>query len=364
MIYMMKYRGKEYTRREVERRIGNIAQLGGTRHYELTEGQSKGVKAVDCKTGNGFDFTVLPDRGMDISLASFQGANLVHLTANGEVNSSYYNPAGLEWLNNFFAGLLTTCGLTYFGPPGKDGDDDLGLHGRITNIPAKRFNDLSGWEGDEYVIELQGIVEESMLFGDKMRLERTISSKIGSNSLKITDKVTNFGFKESPFCILYHINPGFPLLDDGTELIISSKTVFPYDEKSADYVEEACKFTSPQPGFVEENFLHEMVADDDGYAYAAVVNQKQNDGLGLYLKFKTDSLPYLSEWKMMGEGDYVVGIEPVNVKLGNRAELRDVGILPMLAPGEEKTMEVEIGVLNGNEEIEKFQAIAKTLKSE
>jgi hypothetical protein len=351
----MCYTNNQYSRRELERRIGNVAQLGGTRHYELREGKSKGVHAVDCRTGTGFDFTVLPGRGMDISLASYQGKNLVYLTANGEVHSAFYNPMESEWLNGFFGGLLTTCGLTYFGPPGTDGGEQLGLHGRVSNTPAIRMNDLSGWVEDQYIIKLQGIVEESQLFGDKLRLERTITSKIGSKSLKICDKVSNFGFKESPFCILYHINPGFPLLDEGTELIVSSRKMLPYDEYSAENCDDAYRLTAPQANFKEENFLHLMAADKDGYGYAAMINRELEDGIGLYLKFKADALPYFSEWKMMGEGDYVVGIEPSNVKLENRGILRRSGTLPMLAPGESKVMEIEIGILDGCEKIESFQ---------
>lgn len=355
--------GNKLTATELKRRIGNMSQLGGTRHYELTEGSAKGVRAVDCRTGTGFDFTVLPDRGMDISLASYQGMNLVYLSPTGEVNPAFYNCIDSEWLRSFFAGLLTTCGLTYFGPPGKDGEDDLGLHGRIANIPAKQVCDLSGWHGDDYVIRITGTIDEAFLFGDKIRLERTISSKLGGRSLQITDIVTNTGFRETPFNILYHINTGFPLLDEGAELIISSRKVTPYCDKSAQNIADACRFTSPHSGFTEENFLHEMAGDADGYGYSALVNRNLNDGLGLYVKFNLDALPLLSEWKMMGEGDYVVAIEPVNTKLDNRAVLRQEGKLPMLQPGESRKMNVEIGILDGKAEIGTFHRKVETLKN-
>jgi len=45
------------------------------------------------------------------------------------------------------------------------------------------------------------------------------------------------------------------------------------------------------------------------------------------------------------DGDYVVGVEPANTKCLNRAALRREGRLPMLAPGEGRTIEVEFGVL-------------------
>ena len=130
--------GIEMSRADVERRVGNLSQLGSLRRYRLEEGSSRGVAAVDFANCSGFDFTILPDRALDISRASYKGASLVYHTISGEAHPSYYDPAGSEWLRNFFGGLLTTCGLTYFGHPGRDGDEELGLHGRVSNIPARR----------------------------------------------------------------------------------------------------------------------------------------------------------------------------------------------------------------------------------
>jgi hypothetical protein len=152
----MKIGNKTYGKAELQKRIGNLGQIGGVRHYELLEGSNKGTRAIDVNTGSGFNFTILPDRGMDISRASYKGMNLVYQTPNGEVNPAFYQSQGSEWLRTFFAGLLTTCGLTYLGPPGKDGDDDLGLHGRYSASPARQVCDLSHWEKDEYRIELSG----------------------------------------------------------------------------------------------------------------------------------------------------------------------------------------------------------------
>jgi hypothetical protein len=115
------------------------------------------------------------------------------------------------------------------------------------------------------------------------------------------------------------------------------------------------------------DYLHTMAADDDGRAWAALVNrglQPQGGpaGLGLYLGFRADTLPYLNEWKMLAEGDYVVGVEPANTKVLNRAVLRREGRLPMLQPGEAREMEVELGVLEGPQEIESFAARCRAIR--
>ncbi len=358
----MRIAGREYTRREAERHIGNMRQLGGVRACELADGRARGVRAFEVTTGSGLDFTVLPDRGMDVADFSYKGVNLVYHTAAGIAHPSYYDPAGQEWLRVFFGGLLTTCGLTYFGRPGRDGDDELGLHGRYSALPAVRVSDLSHWDGNEYVLELTGTVEEAAIFGDKLRLTRTIASAIGSRSLRIKDHVENFGARPSPFLILYHMNAGFPLLDETAELVAASRSIEPYDQRSASGLSAAARFDAPRAEFAEMNFLHTMEADQHGFTRAALVNRGLAGGLGLGLRYTASSLPFLSQWKMLADVDYVVGIEPVNAKIANRSELRAEGRLPMLSAGETREMELEVSVLEGAAEIDSFCAETRKIQ--
>jgi len=350
----MRLFGQHYTLEQFLERVGTVQQVGGTRRCRLEDGRETGTMAIEVDTGAGLRFTVLPDRGLDILQASFRGTNLVYLTPNGGAHPAFFEPRGMGWLRTFFAGLLTTCGLTYLGNPGNDGDVDLGLHGRAANTPARQVCDRSGWDGDEYRIELTGIVEEWMLFGDKLRLTRAITTSLGAASLTVTDVVENFGYAPAPFTILYHINPGFPLLDEGSELILSAKSTAPYDDYSASRMAGMREFSAPVHGIREENFLHTLMADAGGRAHAALVNRRLDGGLGLYVSFDAAALPYLTEWKMLGPGEYVLGMEPCNAPCENRAILRERGQLPMLEPGESRTMRVEIGVLAGNGEIEAF----------
>ncbi len=350
----MKIGNRSYTREELLRRAGNPAQLGGTRHYTLSDGRSKNVAAIDVDTGSGLRFTVLPDRGLDISLASYKGLKLVYLTPNGEVHPAFYEPEGLGWLRTFFGGLLTTCGLTYLGPPGFDEGQQLGLHGRYAASPARQMCDLSGWDGDEYRVVISGVVEECAVFGDKIRLTRTISTSLGSRALTICDVAENFGYATSPFTILYHVNAGFPLLDASARLLLTAKKSFALDETSAAGFDQWPVVSEPIPGFAEQNFLHTMARGQDGSATAALVNRELLDGLGLYLRFDPEQLPYLNQWKMMAEGDYVMGIEPCNAPCANRAELRSQDLLPVLEPGQSHTNRIEIGVLDGEEDIDRF----------
>lgn len=353
--------GRRYTREQILERVGDVRQLGGARRVRLDDGRATGVLAYEVDTGAGLRFTVLPDRALDIARASFRGVNLVYQTANGEVHPAYYEPEGFHWLRSFFAGLLTTCGLTYLGNPGEDGGEPLGLHGRATNTPARQVCDRSGWDGDDYRIIFSGIVEEAIFFGHKLRLTRTLSTALGSNTLVIEDEVENFGYTPAPFTILYHINPGFPLLDAGSELVLSARGSAPYDEYSAGHQQDMRNFADPMPDFPEENYLHTMAADADGRAHAALINRHLAGGLGLAVSFDVAALPFLTQWKMLASGEYVLGMEPCNAPCEPRAVLRRQGLLPMLAPGERRTQRLELRILDGPAEIDRFVAHVESI---
>jgi xylose isomerase len=86
---------------------------------------------------------------------------------------------------------------------------------------------------------------------------------------------------------------------------------------------------------------------------AAVVNDGfgGGEGLALYLRYPKAQLPWLYEWKMMGEGTYVVGVEPANSLGYGRARERAEDRLPFLAPGASVRYELEIGATSGKAEI-------------
>lgn len=327
---------------ELLKYIGNLSQTGGCRQYILSEGWGRGMRATDITTGSGLQYTVLPDRGMDISLASFKGVNLVYQTCNGETHPAFYEPEGLGWLHTFAAGLLTTCGLTHLGPPCTDNGEQLGLHGRFSTIPARQFSDLSDWEGNEYLYKVKAIIEEGYLFGNKMRMEREITSLNGQNVILLTDKITNFGNKPSPYTILYHMNFGYPLLSEDAELIIDPLKTIPRDEDAVPGIKEFRNFIKPQPDYKEQVFFHTMKGNQNGETTITVRNKKA--GIAVSINFNIKQLPYVAEWKMMGYGEYVLGIEPSNVRCLSRKTLREENALPVLQPGESISNFLEITV--------------------
>ncbi len=77
-------------------------------------------------------------------------------------------------------------------------------------------------------------------------------------------------------------------------------------------------------------------------------------GMGVYLRYKPELFPKLFETRMMGEEYYFVSLEPGTNDF-ELAELRNQGELKLLNPGEQREIDIEIGVLDDSKEIVSFQ---------
>lgn len=354
--------GRSYSRTELLERVGDISQVGGVRRYALADGNERGVEAAQFRTGTGFNFEVLLSRGMDISLGEFSGVPLSWASATGKVAPEYFEPEGLGWFRNFHGGLMVTCGLTYLGSPCVDDGKHLGLHGRASNIPAKNVWTDGEWQGDDYVMWVQGRVREAAVFGENIEMRRKVWAKLGENRLFVHDTVTNLGFEPIEHMYLYHINIGFPLVDEGSELLSPSAVVQPRDRDAEEGKEDYGKFLAPVKGYREKVYFHTMNADEQGDVYIALVNRSLGDGFGVYVKYRKEELPRFVQWKMMGQGTYAVGIEPANCLVEGRDKERERGTLVFLGPGEMREYHLEIGVLPNAQAIgeieEKIRACA------
>ncbi len=363
---MAKIFGKSYTRRELSRRVGDISQIAGVRLYGLIDGPARGVRCADFRTGSGLQFTCVVDRGLDISHASHCGRPLGWISGPGEVAPARFEPEGASWLRTFAGGLLTTCGLTYCGAPCVDQGKALGLHGRISHTVPAEVSVQQRWEGEDFVMTVSGVLREAEVFGENLVLTRHISASLGESRIFVHDRVENRGFKETPLMILYHINPGFPVLDAGSRLLAPSAKVTPRDAEAEKGKDSYAEFSQPIEAFREQVFYHDMKPCADGRVTAALVNRGlgSDGGFGLYVKYKKSQLPVFTEWKMVGEGEYVMGMEPGNCHVEGRAKERERGTLQTVSPGEERDFQLEIGVLAGGSEIEAAQkAIEQAMRS-
>ncbi len=349
--------GKEISKEEILQKIGDISQLGGVKYYELIDGISRGIRAIDVKCPCGLDFTVLPGRGMDIANLFYKSIPIVWRSATREASPVYYESKGIEWLRTFYGGLITTCGLTTTGQPSIDNGEELGLHGRIANIDAENVLADGCWEGDRYKMWVQGKVREARVFGEKLELSRKITSWMDEPKITVEDTIENIGSETSPLMVLYHVNIGFPVLDEGSELLEAEATVIPGDDEAKKGYEDYNKFTFPVRGFKEKVYFHDIAADNEGYSNVAIVNKNFNNGsgLGIWMRFKKDSLPFMTQWKQMGMGEYVCGIEPCNNLGGGRKIEREKKTLKLIEPGESIDLRIEFNILRSNSDIQSFR---------
>ncbi len=344
--------GRQYSRRELERHIGHLSQIAGVRLMELREGVEAGVRIAEVRSGSGLRFQITLDRGMDISLAEYKGNALAWRSPNGDVHPAHYDPRGLEWLRSFPGGLVTGCGLTHAGAPCMDDGEELGLHGRLSNTPASGVETKTVWIDDHCVFRVSGSLRENKLFGVNLVLHRDIETELGSSTFTIKDIVKNEGFRRSPLMLLYHANLGWPMVDEGAGLLLNERSMVPRDDEAKKGVATATKIPSPEPGYKEQVFFHDLIAGNDGLASALLANRRLQ--LGLFVQYRQRELPKFTEWKMMGEGEYVLGMEPANCWVQGRAKERERGTLQFLEPGEEREFLVHIGVLDGNAAMDHF----------
>jgi hypothetical protein len=333
--------------------IGDVSQVADARQSRLVAGWAQGVSAVDVVTGGGLNFSILPDRGMDLAWASYKGIPFSFISKTGVVSPAFYESAGTGFLRSFTAGLLTTCGLTHIGPPCCDNGKALGLHGRISHIPAEDVSVYKEWEGDEFVMRVRGKMREGAYFSEQLTLTRTVTAVLGEKKLYLHDVVENAGCREAPFMLLYHCNFGHPLVSEDTRLYHTPAKIVPRDEAAKPGFDTCETFETPVPGYAEQVFFYDMEPQNDT-AFSCLYNEGL--GVGAYLSYRKSQLPCFTEWKHMGEGEYVVGMEPgTNPPIG-RAAARERGELTLLQPGERRVFDIEIGIVDGKSELDALHA--------
>lgn len=347
---MVKLWGKDYTKTDLLRRVGDISQLASAQPYELVDGNERGSRAVLLRNAAGLEAAVVTERGMALTQVSFQGVPLPFISPVGSVHPAFYEPRGLGWLRTFPGGFLTPCGLTQVGSPSEENGEELGQHGRVAHIPARnvsyggKWEDGEGYPSENYTVWVKGNMRETRFFGENLVLTRVVWMNLNEPRLWIEDRVENLGFEPTPHMYLQHFNLGFPLVDASARLELPEHTTTPRDDEARTGLGHYTEFDEPIAGYHEQVFYHDLKPDDQGMVAVKMANPAfdHGRGLGLTLRYRRSEYPILVEWKMMGEGIYVVGLEPANCHVGGRAVERQMGTLQILAPQEVRTYKIEI----------------------
>ena len=171
-------------------KISNLAQVCSLRRYELTEGKERGLRVIDCDNGR-LRFLLNESKALDMMQLFDRGVNVSFISKNG------FTAWETEFSKRFEGGMLYTVGLDSAGAR-----EGFPLHGTFHNIPAKVVEAVCDESGIRVVAE----IEDTELFGKNLMLRRTVASRAGSDSVTVTDVLTNRGTRAEDYCLLYHVN--------------------------------------------------------------------------------------------------------------------------------------------------------------
>jgi hypothetical protein len=337
-------------------KVSHISQIGGIETSVLDNGPGKGNRIAWITTGSGLRYKLIIDRSMDIADAFMNNTGLSWISHFGSTAPDISSKENLEWLRTFTGGLLTTCGLSHVGGPEKDESGSRGLHGRISNIPAEiisvgqptPYNDLTE-------ISITGIMRESSVFGPSLEMKRTISSPLFGAKIKIRDEVLNAGNNLTPLMMIYHCNFGYPLLDEGSEILWEGKWQSRGNRGDNAIFNNDHNFRICPPildshaGFGEAAGFIEPAGLPEGNCCCGIYNRKKQ--VAVFIRFNKNQLPCLTNWQHWGKNEYVTGLEPgTNFPLGQNYA-RENQTLRFLKPGETYLVEIEMEVLTDPEKI-------------
>lgn len=320
---------------EIRRRAIDPHRIAGVAAVVFDDGGREGTRALQVRNAVGLSVTFVTDRALDASELIYRGDPL---TWYGPANAALpreIDPSVDAFERTFFGGLMTTCGMDAFGPPGTDRWGTWPQHGHLNRLCARDVRYAVLWDEPEPVIEVRGTILQFRMFGEALRVVRVWRVGVYENLITLHDRVTNDGGRREPHMLLYHCNIGYPMLDAETRWTIEAPTPEPRDAVAKAGLDMWNRGGLPQADFAEQVFIHRPLPDRDGWARATATNPHLGRGTTLSIAFRPDQLPALFTWRMLGYGTYVMAAEPANCSnIEGRIAAERAGTLPMLEPGE------------------------------
>ena len=371
---MVELHGRQYTRRDLASHAGALSQFAGVRLMTLGDGVERGIRMIEFRTGTGLRFTVLVDRALDIADCEHKGRAVGWHSPAGFRHPGlheYEGEGGLGWLRSF-SGLLVTCGLDHIlfmdeEPAGHYNykprqNVKHSIHGRVSTIPARLTGYGERWDGDSCVLWCEGVVQQAAVFGEDLHLIRRIEAEVGSDEIRLTDRVINQGFYPTPHMYLYHVNVGHPLVAEGARYVAPIRDVVWAAHAGEDYRRQGVgyrRLAGPQERFHEQVWQHEMAADQEDRVPVAVVNEAL--GLGFEVETRKSQFPCAFEWQNLQAGQYALGIEPATNHVLGHAFARERGEVIRLGHAEERRYDSAFRVLDGAAAIAAAEARIRTI---
>ena len=329
--------------------MGSMQQVACIRPLTYTEGRSTGLKAYEVRNGL-LCYRLLADKCLDMSELSYRGVNFSFLSKPGLQGRNAYDTAGAEAIRSIMGGMFFTCGAESICAPCNVGGVDYPMHGRLRTTPGEHLSADAYWAEDGYHLTASAEMREAALFGENMTLRRSIDTVYGTKTITLTDVFENEGYRDEPLMLLYHINLGWPFLDENLRLYIPTRRVTPRDAEAAGHEGEYDRMDPPKDNEPEYVFIHDLKADGNGDTCAIAVNGAL--GLGLRITWNTENLPRFMEWKSTASGDYVIGLEPANSSVYGRPWHEERDSVHRLASFARERNVLAFTVLDGKDEID------------
>jgi len=337
-------------------------QTGSLDHPQPNGGQACRVAFVN--TGAGLTFTVALDRGGDIVEAQYLGKSLAFLTPNGYKPPSHAYHRGVEWLASWPGGLLTTCGPLHIGAPRDAGvaDRQNSLHGHFSNTPAATESVTNPDPRRKRLeMRLDLLIRCTTMFGPSVEVRRSIVCTLGRPTIELHDRVTNISDFAVPHHWLYHVNLGYPLLDEGAKLVYGGDYDWhwPPEAIPGELVPSPQTFAkyktipAPMQAHAQDGQRGVIVVPKAtrGVVTVGVVNRKAD--LGFALSYPARQLPRLANWQNFGpRGCYVTGLEPFNGSLRWDGNDKHPGAKQTLRPGQTAEYDLTIRALSGKQALD------------
>lgn len=296
-------------------KYSNLMQAASLRRYHLMGGAQDGLEVIDCDNGK-LRFLINVSKACDIMQLYHEGQNISFISKNG------FTKREIPFLNRFEGGMLYTCGLDNAGR--REGYE---MHGSFHNTPAEILRAECSEDG----IVIEAVIRNSALFGQNLVMKRKISTKLGESHLVLEDTLCNEGYADAGYCILYHVNVGHPMLDDGARVIVDNDEYYASNPFAIENAATRYEMSDAIPNHPECCYYLKLREPK-----ATLVNERL--GKSFTLAYSGDTLPCFLEWKSMASGDYALGLEPCTTMLDKSFAYKT------LAPGASVAFRLNIGV--------------------
>lgn len=296
-------------------KISNLCQVASVRRYTMTEGTSRGLDVIDCDNGK-IRFLLNASKALDIMQLYHCGQNISFVSKNGFAERDDDFPCRFE------GGMLYTCGLDSIG-----GRQGFVQHGKFHTLPSE----IVRAECDENGIAVEALVRQSTLFGECLVMRRKYTCAIGDDKVTLEDTLTNTAYTDAKYCLMYHVNVGYPMLDAGARVVADALATQPCGEWAEQNMNKMFEIEEDVAGKVETCYFHTLAKP-----CVSLVNEKL--GKSFTLSYSQDTLPHFLQWKSMASGDYALGLEPCTTNFRDGIEYK------ILKSGESARFSVEFKV--------------------